>query len=99
MPSRGLLAALAGLTAVVPLLTAAGPTSQSKGLQIVRFITFNLDAAFIAARARGAFAAESLDIQITITPNSTDQMRGLGLGQWDIVSTAFDNVLAWSGRE
>lgn len=26
-------------------------------------------------------------------------MRGLGAGQWDIASTAFDNVLAWSGRE
>src|SRR5207248_5265669 len=27
------------------------------------------------------------------------QMRGLGQGTWDIASTAFDNVLAWSGRE
>lgn len=26
-------------------------------------------------------------------------MRGLGTGRWDIASTAFDNVLAWSGRE
>lgn len=99
MPSRGLLAALAGLVAVVPLLTAAGPAPQQKGLRVVRFNTFNLDAAFVAARAQGYFAREGLDIQITITPNSTDQMRGLGLGQWDIVSTAFDNVLAWSGRE
>ena len=34
-----------------------------------------------------------------VTPNSTDQMRGLGNGSWQIVSTAFDNVLGWSGRE
>jgi ABC-type nitrate/sulfonate/bicarbonate transport system substrate-binding protein len=33
------------------------------------------------------------------TPNSTDQMRGLSRGSWQIVSTAFDNVLGWSGRE
>ena len=34
-----------------------------------------------------------------MTPNSTDQMRGLSKGSWPIVSTAFDNVLGWSGRE
>jgi ABC-type nitrate/sulfonate/bicarbonate transport system substrate-binding protein len=34
-----------------------------------------------------------------VTPNSTDQMRGLSLGSWQMVSTAFDNVLGWSGRE
>jgi ABC-type nitrate/sulfonate/bicarbonate transport system substrate-binding protein len=27
------------------------------------------------------------------------QMRGLINGEWDIAGTAFDNVLAWSGRE
>jgi ABC-type nitrate/sulfonate/bicarbonate transport system substrate-binding protein len=26
-------------------------------------------------------------------------MRGLGQGTWDIASTGFDNVLAWSGRD
>ncbi|MGH7930186.1 MAG: hypothetical protein ACREQV_20610, partial [Candidatus Binatia bacterium] len=26
-------------------------------------------------------------------------MRGLGKNSWQIVSTAFDNVLGWSGRE
>ena len=36
---------------------------------------------------------------MTITPNSTEQMRGLGQGTWDIASTGFDNVLAWSGRD
>lgn len=65
----------------------------------LRFIVFNVDAATIAARARGLFAAEGLEVEITITPNSTEQMRGLGNGKWDIASTAFDNVLAWSGRE
>jgi ABC-type nitrate/sulfonate/bicarbonate transport system substrate-binding protein len=63
------------------------------------FIVFNVDAATIAARARGLFAAEGLEVEITVTPNSTEQMQGLGNGKWDIASTAFDNVLAWSGRE
>ena len=48
---------------------------------------------------RGMFAAAGLDVEVMVTPNSTDQMRGLGKGSWQIVSTAFDNVLGWSGRE
>jgi ABC-type nitrate/sulfonate/bicarbonate transport system substrate-binding protein len=60
---------------------------------------FNEDAALIMARARGLFTASGLEVEVMITPNSTDQMRGLGKGSWQIVSTAFDNVLGWSGRE
>jgi len=60
---------------------------------------FNADAALIVARARGIFAANGLGVEVMMTPNSTDQMRGLSKGSWPIVSTAFDNVLGWSGRE
>ena len=99
MPAHGMLAALAGLVVLLPLVLAAAPESQMKGLRPVRFITFTLDAAVIAAQARGLFAAEGLDVQVTITPSSTFQMQSLGQGDFDIASTAFDNVLAWSGRE
>ena len=60
---------------------------------------FNVDAALIVARAKGGFAAAGLEVDVMVTPNSTDQMRGLSVGSWQIVSTAFDNVLGWSGRE
>jgi len=60
---------------------------------------FNVDAALMVARAKGFLAAAGLDVDVKVTPNSTDQMRGLGQGSWQIVSTAFDNVLGWSGRE
>lgn len=60
---------------------------------------FNVDAALNVARGRGLFTAEGIDVELLVTPNSTDQMRGLGKGSWEIVSTAFDNVLGWSGRE
>ena len=60
---------------------------------------FNVDAALNVARARGMFAAAGIDVELLVTPNSTDQMRGLSKGSWQIVSTAFDNVLGWSGRE
>ncbi|HXV78652.1 MAG TPA: ABC transporter substrate-binding protein [Candidatus Binatia bacterium] len=60
---------------------------------------FNEDAALIVARGKGLFAGGGLDVEVKVTPNSTEQMRGLSHGSWQMVSTAFDNVLGWSGRE
>jgi ABC-type nitrate/sulfonate/bicarbonate transport system substrate-binding protein len=65
----------------------------------LRLITFGADAGTVVARARGLFAAHDLALELTETPNSTVQMRGLGQGEYDVASTAFDNVLAWSGRD
>jgi ABC-type nitrate/sulfonate/bicarbonate transport system substrate-binding protein len=78
---------------------AAGSSAQEKNLRPLRVNVFRVDAAMAAAKARGLFAAEGLDVTITNTPNSTEQMRGISKGNFDIASTAFDNVLAWSGRE
>ena len=60
---------------------------------------FNVDAAFGVGRGKGFFAADAMDVEVIVTPNSTEQMRGLGKNSWQIVSTAFDNLLGWSGRE
>ena len=60
---------------------------------------FNVDAALAVGRAKEFFAADGLDVDVMVTPNSTEQMRGLGKNSWQIVSTAFDNVIGWSGRE
>lgn len=60
---------------------------------------FNEDAALIVARVKGLFSSAGLEVDVIATPNSTDQMRGLSKGAWQLVSTAFDNVLGWSGRE
>jgi ABC-type nitrate/sulfonate/bicarbonate transport system substrate-binding protein len=92
------LVILAALVALSPWPAAASPDTQ-KGLQVLRFITFSTEPATLVAQARGFFAAEGLDVAITITPSSTEQMRGLSQGTWDIASTGFDNVLAWSGRD
>src|SRR5581483_11428311 len=48
---------------------------------------------------QGFFAKEGLEINVTVTPSSTEQMRGLIKGTFDIATGAFDNVLAWSGKE
>jgi ABC-type nitrate/sulfonate/bicarbonate transport system substrate-binding protein len=92
------VAILAALVALLPPLATASPEAQ-KGLRTIRFITFSIEPATLVAQARGFLAAEGLDLDVTITPNSTEQMRGLGQGTWDIASMGFDNVLAWSGRD
>src|SRR5262247_1542881 len=90
----GLFILLASVNSVGQLVHA-----QSKELKKIRLNVFRIDAATATARAEGFFAAEGIEVDITLTPNSTEQMRGLSQGKFDIVSTAFDNVLAWSGRE
>src|SRR5437764_8146750 len=93
---------IAAVLATLPVSPmAASPAPQGKGLETIRFITFSLrtEGAVVAGRARGFFAAEGLDVEITLTPNSTVLMRGIGEGTWEVGSAAFDNVLAWSGRD
>ncbi len=88
-----IVATLLTVAAVPPLNTGASPDGQ-KGLGTLRLIVFSAaDAATEVARARGLFAAQGLDVDVTITPDSTTQMRGIGQGTWDIASTAFDRML------
>lgn len=81
------------------ILAIAELHAQTKEPQKLRVIVFRVDAATVAARSQGLFAAEGLEVTTIPTPNSTEQMRGISQGKYDIASTAFDNVLAWSGRE
>lgn len=88
------------LGGVVAVFLMTGATAQAqKEMHKIRLNVFRIDAATVAARVNGYFAAEGLDVDVTQTPNSTNQMRGLSQGKYEIVSTAFDNVLAWSGKE
>ena len=68
-------------------------------LQTIRLISFGASPALGAGKLHGSFERQGLAVDLTETPNSTVQMRGLSDGTYDIASTAFDNVLAWSGRE
>jgi ABC-type nitrate/sulfonate/bicarbonate transport system substrate-binding protein len=68
-------------------------------LRTVRLISFGASPVVTAGTLHGSFERQGLALDHTETPNSTVQMRGLSTGEFDIASTAFDNVLAWSGRE
>jgi ABC-type nitrate/sulfonate/bicarbonate transport system substrate-binding protein len=92
------IAIFMSISGLVPFVVASAGAEQ-KDLRSLRVNVFRVDAAMAAAKARGLFAAEGLEVTITTTPNSTEQMRGISKGTFDVASTAFDNVLAWSGRE
>lgn len=62
-------------------------------------ITFSESAAVALARAGGLFERHGVEVEVTRTPSSTEQMRGLIENRWQVASTAFDNVLAWSARD
>ncbi|MBI2351977.1 MAG: hypothetical protein HYV00_10985, partial [Deltaproteobacteria bacterium] len=81
------------------LLLAVNANAQQKDLLPLRLSVFRIDAAMVAARVRGLFATEGIDANIAQTPNSTAQMRGISNGSFEVAATAFDNVLAWSGKE
>ncbi len=88
------------LTIVSVLFPLVGAVkAQQKDPRKIELNVFRIDTAVVAARARGLFAAEGFNINVTTTPNSTDQMRGVSKGQFNVISSAFDNVLAWSGKE
>jgi ABC-type nitrate/sulfonate/bicarbonate transport system substrate-binding protein len=71
-----LMAVLMSISGLVPYVVASAG-AQQKELRPLRVNVFRVDAAMAAAKARGLFAAEGLDVAITTTPNSTEQMRGI----------------------
>lgn len=65
---------------------------------IVRVIAFpgapNLPT--FAAIEKGFFAEENLAVELTLTPNSLAQAQRTAAGEFDVIFTAFDNVVAYS---
>lgn len=47
------------------------------------------------AQKQGFFDREALAVQVTPTPNSTFQLKGLIQGDFDLAMTAIDNVIAY----
>jgi ABC-type nitrate/sulfonate/bicarbonate transport system substrate-binding protein len=91
----------AGLLAVVTvfLWLAGAGEAQEKQPRKIELNVFRVDASMAAAGARGFFAKEGIEVHVTTTPSSTEQMRGVSKGLYNIVTGSFDNVLAWSGKE
>jgi len=52
-----------------------------------------------SALEQGFFSEAGVDISLETTPSSTYQMKNLLDGNYQVAATAFDNVLAYRGRE
>src|SRR4051794_15395255 len=89
----------AGLLLLAPALLGAAPPAQIKGLIPLRMMVFSPAPALVAASEQGYLAAEGLDLTIGTTNSSAEQMQVFAAGQWDVVSTLFDNLLAAATRE
>jgi ABC-type nitrate/sulfonate/bicarbonate transport system substrate-binding protein len=87
------------IACILILISAAAVYAQPKDLTRIELTVFRLDAGTAVAHGRGYFAQEGLDVKATITGSSTEQMRGLSQGKFQIATGGFDNVLAWSGKE
>lgn len=68
-------------------------------LRTLGLIEFVASPVVTGGAVHGSFARHGLVIESERTQSSTEQMKGLCAGRWALASTAFDNVLAWSGRE
>jgi ABC-type nitrate/sulfonate/bicarbonate transport system substrate-binding protein len=62
--------------------------AQQKELQTVELNVFREDPVTLMARLKGFFANEGLAVKVTVTANSTDQMRGLSKGTYHVASTS-----------
>jgi ABC-type nitrate/sulfonate/bicarbonate transport system substrate-binding protein len=70
-------------------------------LKVLRVIAFpgapNLP--IFAAMAQGYFAREGLDVALELTPSSVYQAEQTAKGDFDLVCTAFDNVVAYTEKQ
>ncbi len=63
-------------------------------IRVIEFPSTGLLPHYVAIE-RGLFEAESLDVEITLTPNSVFQITNLIDGNFEIAGTAIDNVVAY----
>ncbi len=69
------------------------------GRRRLRVITFGQPLAAVAAQRLGLFEREGLEVEYALTHASTEQVRQLLAGDWDLAHTAVDNVMAYVDAE
>ncbi len=87
-------AAAAAVASAVPARAATAPVP----LRIISFATPALLPVY-AAIDQGFFAREHIDVTITTTPGSIDQFQHFSAGDFEIASTAMDNVIAYDAGQ
>lgn len=68
-------------------------SSELEKLKLIAFRSANLP--LFVGQEKGIFAQHGLEVELTYTPNSVEQIRGILAEKWDLCHTAADNVLAY----
>jgi ABC-type nitrate/sulfonate/bicarbonate transport system substrate-binding protein len=91
---RNMLSALSAPAILLLTCLIAVPASAQRTITVNSFKGSNLWPVW-AAQRQGSFAKEGLAIKNLYTASSTAQMIGLIKGEFDMVTTALDNVVAY----
>jgi ABC-type nitrate/sulfonate/bicarbonate transport system substrate-binding protein len=86
------------LAASVLALAFAAPAQAQKTITLNSFKSASLWPLWAAGK-QGFFEKQGLTVKNVYTPNSVDQMVGLIKGEFDMVTTALDNVIAYAEGE
>jgi ABC-type nitrate/sulfonate/bicarbonate transport system substrate-binding protein len=92
---------LCALFLLVLLLCAAIPAAaeEKKSLDLLKLIIFTPPSPLVVGETKGFFAEQGIRLDITLTRNSVEQIRGILAGTWDLAQTATDNVVAYVESE
>ena len=83
------------ILAAATIATAAPPAFAAMNLRIVTFSgATNLP--LWVAQDKGFFAKEGLDVKHDRTHGSTEEVKDLYAGKYDMMSSAFDNIVAYA---
>jgi ABC-type nitrate/sulfonate/bicarbonate transport system substrate-binding protein len=82
----------------VALSVFAAPVQAQKEITLNSFKSASLWPIWAAGK-QGLFEKQGLTVKNIYTPNSVDQMVGLIEGKFDMITTAFDNVIAYAEGE
>ena len=72
---------------------------EKKVLEPLKLILFTPPSPLVVGEAKGFFAQEGIKLEMTLTRNSVEQIRGILAGTWDLAQTATDNVIAYVESE
>ena len=100
--SARIVLSLTGLLLLLPLsllLPNCAPKPAETKTETLKLIVFSRPSPLVLGEAKGFFAAEGIKLDITQTRSSTEQIRGILDGTWDIAHTSPDNVIAYVESE
>ena len=79
---------LAALAFALPLACAAADAIRVNAFPNAKALPLH------AGIAHGIFAARGIEVQLTLTPSSEEQRKGLAAGVFEIAHAAVDNAVA-----